>query len=129
MIRPRRPMPLPGRSPRSTKPLRQRRASGGHARPQPWNGVEERPERDLPFQGGGWGIQAVVGSLAEGEVAVGIAGEVQPVRARELPLVPVGGRDHHVDHVSPRDRDAGHQRASAKDLGPLRIQESRTGIP
>lgn len=68
---------------------------------------EQSAQSDLPLQPRERGTQAVVNALPEGQVAVFLAPEVEPLRLVELRFVPVGGRDQAIDQRSGGNRDTG----------------------
>ena len=63
--------------------------------------MQQGQEGDLPFNAGQGRPQAVMDAVAEGQVAVVAAEDVEAVGVGELPRVAVGGALHGPDALSP----------------------------
>ena len=87
--------------PRIANPRRQHRERYGQ--PQLRRSAQKRVDRDLPLQAGEGCAQAIVGADSECQVLIRLACDVERVRVRELPLVPIGGADGREDDLSARD--------------------------
>src|SRR5262245_33436111 len=64
---------------------------------------QQRRQRELPLEPGQRRAETEVDAVAEGEVAVLRASELEPVRLAELGRIPVGGVDHEEEAIPPPD--------------------------
>jgi len=64
------------------------------------NAGEQGAEGDLSLHAGQGSAQAVVDAVTEGDVAAGVAAEVEAVRAGELGGIPVGGTGRDEDPLA-----------------------------
>ena len=81
--------------------------NGRPGEPQLRQASRDRAEGDLPFQLGQRGTEAEMDAIAQSDVAIGLAGDIEGVRLGKLGWVPIGRRERRGHDLAGRNRQAG----------------------